>query len=68
MISRHNIVGVFFLVLVSILVNIEGRSISQFLNQESEGTKWAVLVAGSNGWDNYRHQVIILGYCLFDLI
>ncbi|XP_055819309.1 vacuolar-processing enzyme-like [Solanum dulcamara] len=54
MISRHIIVGIF---LLSILVNnIEGRSISQFLNQESQGTKWAVLVAGSNGWDNYRHQ------------
>ena len=24
------------------------------------GTKWAVLVAGSNGWENYRHQVCIL--------
>ncbi|XP_049373615.1 vacuolar-processing enzyme-like [Solanum verrucosum] len=53
---RYNIIRVFFFVLVSIVVNIEGRSISQFLNQESQGTKWAVLVAGSNGWDNYRHQ------------
>ncbi|KAH0646965.1 hypothetical protein KY284_034849 [Solanum tuberosum] len=35
---------------------VDCRSISQFLNQESQGTKWAVLVAGSNGWDNYRHQ------------
>ncbi|KAK4730052.1 hypothetical protein R3W88_023040 [Solanum pinnatisectum] len=56
MISRYNIIRVFFFVLVSIFVNIEGRSISQFLNQESQGTKWAVLVAGSNGWENYRHQ------------
>ncbi|KAL3721241.1 hypothetical protein ACJRO7_005968 [Eucalyptus globulus] len=23
---------------------------------ESEGTQWAVLVAGSNGYENYRHQ------------
>ncbi|KAF8007652.1 hypothetical protein BT93_K1600 [Corymbia citriodora subsp. variegata] len=23
---------------------------------ESKGTQWAVLVAGSNGYDNYRHQ------------
>ncbi|XP_049378180.1 vacuolar-processing enzyme-like [Solanum stenotomum] len=53
---RYNDIRVFFFVLVSIFVNIEGRSISQFLNQESQGTKWAVLVAGSNGWDNYRHQ------------
>ncbi|XP_015084551.1 vacuolar-processing enzyme-like [Solanum pennellii] len=56
MISRYNIVGIFFLVLVSIVVTIEGRSITQFLTQKSKGTKWAVLVAGSNGWTNYRHQ------------
>ncbi|XP_015084612.1 vacuolar-processing enzyme-like [Solanum pennellii] len=56
MISRYNIVGIFFLILVSILVTIEGRSITQFLNQKAKGTKWAVLVAGSNGWTNYRHQ------------
>lgn len=23
------------------------------------GTRWAVLIAGSNGYSNYRHQVII---------
>uniref|UniRef100_A0A3Q7IJQ2 Legumain prodomain domain-containing protein n=1 Tax=Solanum lycopersicum TaxID=4081 RepID=A0A3Q7IJQ2_SOLLC len=32
------------------------RSISQFLIQKTKGTKWAVLVARSNGWTNYRHQ------------
>ncbi|PON78576.1 Peptidase C13, legumain [Parasponia andersonii] len=26
-------------------------------NAQVNGTKWAVLVAGSNGWENYRHQV-----------
>ncbi|TMW96930.1 hypothetical protein EJD97_006530 [Solanum chilense] len=56
MISRYNIVGVFFLVLVSISVNTEGHSISQFLTRKTKGTKWAVLVAGSRGWINYRHQ------------
>lgn len=25
--------------------------------EENQGTKWAILVAGSNGWENYRHQV-----------
>nr|XP_016490024.1 PREDICTED: vacuolar-processing enzyme-like [Nicotiana tabacum] len=55
MIFRCN-VSVIFLVLLSIWVIIEGRSISQFLTEESEGTIWAVLVAGSNGWENYRHQ------------
>ena len=24
---------------------------------QAEPTKWALLVAGSNGWGNYRHQV-----------
>ncbi|PHT38562.1 Vacuolar-processing enzyme [Capsicum baccatum] len=33
-----------------------GRSISRFVTEETVGTKWAVLVAGSNGWWNYRHQ------------
>ncbi|CAM8971485.1 unnamed protein product [Rhodiola kirilowii] len=38
------------------------RDIHSFLNDNSGGlggksvTKWAVLVAGSNGYDNYRHQ------------
>ena len=26
---------------------------------ESAGTRWAVLIAGSNGYWNYRHQVIL---------
>lgn len=25
------------------------------------GKNWALLVAGSNGWGNYRHQVTVLG-------
>ncbi|KAJ8542207.1 hypothetical protein K7X08_017073 [Anisodus acutangulus] len=55
MIFRYNICIV-FLVVLSIWASIEGRSISRFLTEESVGTKWAVLVAGSNGWWNYRHQ------------
>lgn len=27
---------------------------------EGGGVRWAVLVAGSNGYGNYRHQVIFL--------
>lgn len=26
-------------------------------DEQAKGTTWAVLVAGSNGYDNYRHQV-----------
>lgn len=51
-------VCVALVVVLSICVNIEGRSVSKFLTEETVGTKWAVLVAGSNGWWNYRHQVI----------
>ncbi|XP_009794187.2 vacuolar-processing enzyme-like [Nicotiana sylvestris] len=47
---------VVFHVLLSIWASVEGRSISRFLTEQSTGTKWAVLVAGSNGWWNYRHQ------------
>ena len=27
-------------------------------DEDSVGTRWAVLIAGSNGYWNYRHQVI----------
>lgn len=27
-------------------------------DDNNEGTKWAILIAGSNGYWNYRHQVI----------
>jgi glycosylphosphatidylinositol transamidase (GPIT) subunit GPI8 len=30
---------------------------------ENGGKIWALLVAGSNGYDNYRHQVYDAGYC-----
>lgn len=33
--------------------------------QAAQGTKWAVLVAGSNGYDNYRHQVSYILSMLF---
>lgn len=30
---------------------------SRFTNSDyTDGTRWAVLIAGSKGWDNYRHQ------------
>lgn len=27
-------------------------------SEQEPGTQWAVLVAGSSGYSNYRHQVI----------
>ncbi|KAL1352782.1 hypothetical protein AAHE18_06G192700 [Arachis hypogaea] len=43
---------------------LEGRHVSNNFhplvsNDDSEGTRWAVLVAGSNGFGNYRHQADI---------
>jgi len=34
-------------------VNVERVEIAQ----AATGSHWALIVAGSNGWDNYRHQV-----------
>jgi len=39
-------------------LNKEAKGTSKGPKPSTEGTKWAVLVAGSNGYDNYRHQVI----------
>ncbi|KAL9255298.1 Vacuolar-processing enzyme-like protein [Drosera capensis] len=45
-----------FLIVSSILV--ESR-VAPFTAKSIEGTKWAVLVAGSKGYENYRHQADI---------
>ena len=29
-------------------------------HDDRSGVHWALIVAGSNGWDNYRHQVLLL--------
>lgn len=39
---------------------ISGTRIPSLLEPESEGKLFAVLVAGSDGWYNYRHQVSII--------
>lgn len=28
-------------------------------DEAAKGTRWAVLIAGSAGWGNYRHQVTL---------
>lgn len=35
----------------------------RFEQPEVAGVHWAIIVAGSNGWDNYRHQVYVLKSC-----
>lgn len=37
-----------------------GADVADDNDDDSSGTKWAVLIAGSNGYWNYRHQVIYL--------
>lgn len=39
-----------------------GTRIPSLLEPESEGKLFAVLVAGSDGWYNYRHQVSIIEF------
>jgi hypothetical protein len=34
--------------------------------ENQQGEHWAVLVAGSNGWYNYRHQVCTLTWLIVD--
>ncbi|KAL1314735.1 hypothetical protein AAHE18_16G210500 [Arachis hypogaea] len=51
--------------LSSRMTTLEGRHVSNnnfhplVSNDDSEGARWAVLVAGSNGFGNYRHQADI---------
>lgn len=60
--------GVFIALVVAVVVVEANLSTSERLKQaleeeqqqqeeENRGDVWAVLVAGSNGWYNYRHQV-----------
>ncbi|XP_006355317.1 vacuolar-processing enzyme-like [Solanum tuberosum] len=44
------------------VVLVEGSNVIESIVEDHEhsiGTKWAVLVAGSSGWYNYRHQANI---------
>ncbi|KAI3917684.1 hypothetical protein MKW98_021446 [Papaver atlanticum] len=54
-----------FAVLIPTLICVESRNVGlkEFINRDddktSQGTRWAVLLAGSNGYENYRHQADI---------
>lgn len=58
-IGRISLALLLFLLITA--VTVESRNLqeyaSQFLSVSANGTRWAVLVAGSNGYYNYRHQV-----------
>jgi legumain len=55
-----HVLGVQLLLLVA---GVTGGPWQEFLRPQSEqegdvvGTRWAVLIAGSKGFGNYRHQV-----------
>jgi legumain len=39
------------------LIRLPSDLTDQSVGDDSVGTRWAVLIAGSNGYGNYRHQV-----------
>lgn len=44
-------------VLLALLVLVSGSfALPEFFHEAPKGNLWAVLVAGSDSWDNYRHQ------------
>lgn len=45
------------LALLAIAVACSAFPLDQVLAPNPAGKNWAVLVAGSNSWGNYRHQV-----------
>ena len=45
---------IFLVILAGMMVEVRGREGRTV--EESAARQWAVLVAGSRGWDNYRHQ------------
>ena len=45
-----------------------GADVADDIDDDSSGTKWAVLIAGSNGYWNYRHQVILFFNFFFYLL
>ena len=49
-----------FLRLPSEALNFFRGGASDASDEDSVGTRWAVLIAGSNGYWNYRHQVIFV--------
>lgn len=67
LVARCNNTGMVHLVSLALFatVSVAARTpnrenLERFLNTDTHqdgGKKWVLLVAGSNGWENYRHQV-----------
>ena len=49
----------FTLLLISSDASVIEKFLSEAMNASANGIPdiWAILVAGSEGWDDYRHQV-----------
>lgn len=69
---NHYVAGILFLIGLLLKVAVsESRNFlklpsegSRFFDADESGTRWAILLAGSNGYWNYRHQVIIIFFHL----
>jgi legumain len=68
MMARFNrfLLSLLYLAQLSSIHAIRGK-FEEFLSLPSEeegfpGEKWALLIAGSSGYYNYRHQVLILKF------
>jgi legumain len=60
MASRRLLFAVQLLVLIAAVAGTRWQDFLRLPSEsESVGTRWAVLIAGSNGYYNYRHQVVI---------
>lgn len=57
-----NHMAYFYLSILSLIATKSWCRITNVMNENESrnGTRWAVLVAGSNDYSNYRHQVINL--------
>lgn len=73
--TRFAVASGVLLLLIALSASVDSRDIpndlirlpseaSRFFRPDGDdaavGTRWAVLIAGSNGYWNYRHQVIYL--------
>lgn len=52
------LLNIFTIAVASVIINqCLGSNLRDLLQVEADGKLFAVLVAGSDGWYNYRHQV-----------
>jgi hypothetical protein len=52
--------GALIFLTLSCMINVESMRPSEAMHlNDHHGKRWGVLVAGSSGYENYRHQVII---------